>query len=301
MKHAVDHLVLCVKDLDRARDLYARLGFTLTPRARHPFGTANHLAQLHGSFIEVLGVADRAQIPQAGPGEFSFGAFNAAFLERRDGFSMLVFQTENARRDQHAFAARGLDTYAPFDFSRRALLPDGSAVTVAFSLAFVTHAAMPDVAFFSCQQHAPQYFWKPEYQRHANGALAIVEVVMAAEDPAGLADFFGRLVDPKAVTTEDNCLRIALSGGAIAVLDRDRLHAWCPEAVMRPSPAFVGYAVTVRDLDGAEAMLRQGEVPYRKRHDGLQIVPGDALGTVIEFRAAREHDTAPVPKGGTSE
>lgn len=301
MKHAIDHLVLCVDDLDRARNFYERLGFTLTPRARHPFGTANHLAQLQGNFIELLAVDDRTRIPLAGPGEFSFGAFNAAFLERCEGFSMLVFQSENAREDQRTFAAHGLDTYAPFDFSRRALLPDGSAVTVAFSLAFVTHPAMPEVAFFTYQQRAPQYFWKPEYQRHANGAAAIIEVVMAAEDPAGFADFFGRLVDPKALTAEGGCLRIALSGGAITVLDRDRLHPWCPEAEMRPSPAFVGYAVAVRDLDAAETILRQSEVPYRKRRGGLQIVPGDAFGTAIEFRAAQENDTAPMPKGGTSE
>jgi catechol 2,3-dioxygenase-like lactoylglutathione lyase family enzyme len=299
VKHAVDHLVLCVNDLERARGFYARLGFTLTPRAQHPFGTANHLVQMQGSFLEILGVADRTQIPAAAPGAFSFGAFNAEFLSRREGFSMLVFQSEDAHGGQRAFATRGLDTYAPFDFSRRALLPDGSAVTVAFSLAFVTHPAMPEAAFFTCQQHAPQYFWKPEYQRHANGAAAIVEVVMAAEYPAGFADFFGRLVDPKAVATEGNCLRIGLSGGAITVLDRDRLRAWSPEAEVRPSPAFAGYAVAVRDLDAAEAILRRAELPYRKRSGGLQIVPGDAFGTVIEFRAAQENDAAPMPTGGT--
>lgn len=305
VKHAIDHLVLCVDDLDRARDFYERLGFTLTPRAQHPFGTANHLAQLQGSFVELLAVADRTQIPRAGPGEFGFGGFNAAFLSRREGLSMLVFPSEDARQDQRIFAARGLDTYAPFDFSRRALLPDGNAAKVSFSLAFVTHPAMPDVAFFTCQQHAPQYFWKPEYQRHANGATAIVEVVMAADAPARFADFFGRLLDPQAVTTDGDCLRIALSGGAIKILDQDRLHAWCREAEMRPSPAFVGYVVAARDLDRAEAILRQAEVPYRKRGDRLQIVPGDAFGTVIEFRAAQENGSAAthdrVQQGGSSE
>jgi catechol 2,3-dioxygenase-like lactoylglutathione lyase family enzyme len=286
VKHAVDHLVLCVGDLGRARDFYARLGFTLTPRAQHPWGTANHLAQLQGSFLEILAVAERAKISPADDGEFSFGDFNARFLGRREGFSMLVFQSAEARQDQRAFAARGLDTYAPFDFSRQAVLPDGSAVTVAFSLAFVTHPAMPEAAFFACQQHAPQYFWKPEYQRHANGATAVVEVMMAADDPVRFADFFGRLLEPQAVTRDGGCLRIALSGAAITVLDRGRLHAWCPEAEMRPTPAFAGYAVAVPDPDRVEALLRHAEVPYSKRGDGLQILPDDAFGTVIEFRAA---------------
>ena len=38
--------------------------------------------------------------------------------------SMLVFASTDARRDQAEFAVRGLDTYAPFDFSRKAKLPD---------------------------------------------------------------------------------------------------------------------------------------------------------------------------------
>ena len=45
MVDGIDHLVLCVRDLERARDLYRRLGFTLTPPARHPFGTGNSLVQ----------------------------------------------------------------------------------------------------------------------------------------------------------------------------------------------------------------------------------------------------------------
>jgi glyoxalase-like protein len=285
MKRAVDHLVLCVKDLGRARGFYERLGFTLTPRAQHPFGTANHLAQLQGSFLELLAVADPTQIRPAAPGEFSFAAFNAEFLARREGLSMLVFQTADARQDQRDFAARGLDTYAPFDFGRRARLPDGSEATVAFSLAFVTHSAMPDAAFFTCQQHAPQHFWKPAYQRHANGARTVVEVVMAADDPAAFADFFGQLVEPLAVVRDARGLRTALDGGAITVLDRDALRGRWPDAPMPPSPAFVGYAVAVEDLGRVEAILRSADLPYRRRDGAVQIAPADAFGAVVEFRA----------------
>ena len=52
MTRGIDHLVLAVRDLEKARTFYQRLGFTLTPRAQHPWGTANHLAQLNGCFLE---------------------------------------------------------------------------------------------------------------------------------------------------------------------------------------------------------------------------------------------------------
>lgn len=35
-KRGIDHLVLCVRDLEAARRRYADLGFTTTPPARHP-------------------------------------------------------------------------------------------------------------------------------------------------------------------------------------------------------------------------------------------------------------------------
>ena len=51
MNRAIDHLVLCVRDLEAARAIYRRLGFTLTPPARHPWGTGNSLVQLQGNFL----------------------------------------------------------------------------------------------------------------------------------------------------------------------------------------------------------------------------------------------------------
>ena len=39
----IDHVVIAVRDLDRARIGWTRLGFTLTPRGRHlGQGTANY-------------------------------------------------------------------------------------------------------------------------------------------------------------------------------------------------------------------------------------------------------------------
>ena len=37
----INHLVLAGHDLEAMRSHYARLGFTVTPRGQHPFGTGN--------------------------------------------------------------------------------------------------------------------------------------------------------------------------------------------------------------------------------------------------------------------
>ena len=63
MARGIDHLVLPVHDLAQAMARYVALGFTVTPRAVHPFGTANALIQLQGCFLELLEVDDAAKIP----------------------------------------------------------------------------------------------------------------------------------------------------------------------------------------------------------------------------------------------
>lgn len=287
MNRAIDHLVLAVNDLEAAREAYRRMGFTLTPRAQHPWGTANSLVQLQGNFLELLAVAEPEKIPQAESGRFSFGAFNQSYLRRRQGLSMLVFQSSDARVDQTEFRARGLETYEPFNFERQAKLPDGSLKTVAFSLAFVTEPRMPEAAFFTCQQHAPEFFWKPDYQRHANGAQAVIEVVMLANDPGGLADFFGRLVEPDAVSRAEGALRVQLGEGALSVLDATRLAQRFPGVrlsdVLR-KPHFAGYSIAVDDLDVAEDVLERNGIAAVRTGDRLQIAAEHGFGTVIELR-----------------
>ena len=62
MQRGIDHLVICVRNMQQAQSRYEALGFTLTPRALHPFGTANRLVQLQGNFLELLCIADPGAI-----------------------------------------------------------------------------------------------------------------------------------------------------------------------------------------------------------------------------------------------
>jgi catechol 2,3-dioxygenase-like lactoylglutathione lyase family enzyme len=287
MTRGIDHLVLAVRDLDKARAFYEALGFTLTPRAQHPWGTANHLVQLNGCFLEILGIGEPAKIPPHTPGEFSFGAHNREFLARREGMSMLVFQSHDARRDQAEFAAAGLQTYAPFDFGREAKLPDGGIARVAFSLAFVTDPRMPESAFFTCQQHAPKYFWKREYQVHANGARTIAEVIMVAPDPPALADFFAKLQGRESVRPEDGKLGIATARGRISVLTPSAFARRFGIAGGGPaSPHFAAFRIAGVD-PGAEAKrLMAAQISHNHRGDVIQVPAIDAFGVAIELAAA---------------
>lgn len=282
----IDHLVLCVNDLDKARAFYERLGFTCTPRALHPWGTGNVLVQLQGNFLEVLAILDPAKLLPPTPGQFDFGRFCAEYLKKRQGFAMLVFQSKDARADQAAFKAAGLDTYASFDFERQAKLPDGTSARVAFSLAFVTHRRMPEAAFFCCQQHAPQYFWKPEYQKHANGARVVGEVVMRAPDPAVFADFFAGVQGRDAVRAAEGRLDVRTALGAVTLLDPRRIAERFPDMALpgpTDSPILAGYRIDVDDIAATEKVLRGNNVLARRHRGRLIVDPTDAFGVAIEF------------------
>jgi hypothetical protein len=186
----IDHIVLMTRDLARAQAAWTGAGFTCTPRAVHPFGTANSLIQMQGNFVELLEIDDPAKVADGSEETFSFAAHNRDFLaERGEGMSMLVLTSDDRDADLGDWTARGLRIYAPFDFERQAKQPDGAFQRVAFSLAFTTDPSLPGLAFFTCQQHTPEVFWKPQYQGHANGAERIVSVAVTAEDPSAAAAF----------------------------------------------------------------------------------------------------------------
>jgi hypothetical protein len=154
----INHLVLAGNDLEALRSKYQVLGFTVTPRGQHPFGTGNSVIQLRGTYLELLSVTVPQDVPEHQAGHFSFAAFNRDYLARHEGFSMMVLDTQDARADIQSWRSAGLQTYEPYDFSRIAKMPDGSEVTVGFSLAFVNHPAAPWLGLFACQHSMPEYY-----------------------------------------------------------------------------------------------------------------------------------------------
>ncbi len=242
----IDHVVVVSADLAGAAAGYREHGFTLTPRASHQdhMGTSNHLAQFaNHSFIELLEV-DRPDglDPHdftAVPPRFGFGAFNRDFVRGGNGMSMLVLASDDARGDLAGYEALGLQTYAPFDFERQAKLPDGSQVTVGFSLGFVTDPALPGIAFFVCQQHAPEYFWKPPFQQHANGAKGISTVYIAAAAPREHEEFFAKLTGGETGPVPGG-IQVSCGEQALLVLTPENLTERGLMPPQTPAPRFCG-------------------------------------------------------------
>ncbi|ESR23499.1 VOC family protein [Lutibaculum baratangense] len=290
MARGIDHLVIAVRDLERVRELYAAMGFTLTPVAQHPFGTANSLVQLQGSFLELLTLADAAAIPVPEPGAFSFPRFNQRFLDRREGIAMLVLETHDAVGDGQTFAKAGLQSYLPFEFGRDATMPDGTKLRVGFKLAFASDPLAPEAGFFTCQQLKPEAFWKPEYQRHDNTAVSVVETLIVSPQPADHRDFLLGFTGCDAVREVDGGLLFETPRGAVRVVSPATMRAAWGEAI--DGSAFdrariAGTVIGVADLRAAGRRLQGAGMTFAERGGRLVVGARDVMGTAIAFEEVR--------------
>jgi hypothetical protein len=284
---AINHLVLASHDLEAMRAHYQRLGFIVTPRGQHPFGTGNALVQLHGTYLELLAITAPQDVPERDAGHFSFAAFNRDYLARHEGFSMLVLDTADARADVKAWRAAGLQTYAPVDFSRAAKLADGRETTVRFSLAFVSHPAAPWLGLFACQHHTPEYFEQPRYLQHANGATAVQDVWIVGDTAPDLAGFFQTLTGAKTIS-EDPAIRedpsiatLQTRIGAI-VLARPQAfeHAFgLPAPHPQDGPHLAAFTVA------CETIGQLADLP--KARDRYVLAPEKNFGTAIGFKTTK--------------
>ncbi len=217
MPRGLDHIVHAVADLDGAAQVYRQLGFTVGVRNKHPWGTHNHIVQLPGFFIELLTLAE----PDKMTGDvFSekFGAYNRDFVDRGDGLSMLVLESQSAADDEAAFRSAGIADAAATRFDREASRPDGTPVKVAFTLAFANDKEAPDASFFTCQQHFPENFWNPAFQQHDNGVTGTAGVVLVADEPAHHREFLLAYTGATTARDERGGFTIDLPRGAISVV-----------------------------------------------------------------------------------
>ena len=287
----IDHLVIAVNDLSAARDRFSQFGFCTTPLGRQPWGTANHIVQFQNNFIELLGVLDPAKLVPMSDAHFSFSAHNDHFLRRREGMSMLVLSTGDAREDAAQWRERGLHVHEPVHWSRQAILPDGSENTVAFTLSFVTNPSMPEIAFFSCQQHNPEAFWKPQYQAHENGARGIASVTLVADDPAQHAAFFASLVDGATIDQRPGALSVHTAHGVIQVLTPKHFVASYPGTRLsgdRRGAVFMAAGVNVPDLGPVAACLEENGVVFSKSDSAIQVASDQCCGIGFEFTLIRD-------------
>lgn len=283
---AIDHLVLPTADLDVARDRLSALGFTVAPTGVHPFGTLNACVYLSdGTFLEPLAIGDAEVAEKAAAAGNVFVARDREYRDANgeEGFSALVFASEDARADHEEFVAEGISAGDMLTFSRPASDADGHTDTATFKLAFAADPLAPDVFFFTCQRkHVPKID-RSALQVHDNGASGIAAVMLSAANPTehtSLLSFVcGGPSEPAGITG----LGVATPNAEVVVLDSTELDGAL--GVRAPTDGLRLRAIVFRvpDINATESLLRSGGILCRRHGARLVVPPAPGQGAIFAF------------------
>lgn len=282
----LDHIGVAIKDLERGRATYERLGFTLTLRSIHrgsptpgapviPFGSGNHCAMFHEGYLEIVGLTDPAIFSNIKP-----------LVARYEGAHIVAFGVDSADATFRDLKARAIPIEAARDLQRDAAFgPGGKEMRhAAFRNMYFDQAAYPEARLIYIEHLTRDVLWQPHLLDHPNGVTALRDVFLCVADARAIADKYAGLFDVTAHRVTDDEWRIALARGTVWIATP---AAWARRsagaaAPVVPSPGGIGFRVT--DIAVTRALLANNGVETRAGPDGgLWVAPADACGTAVGF------------------
>ena len=116
----IDHLMICVPDLERGMTQYRRMGFNIHPGGVHPGkGTHNAIALNQEDYLELLAIRDPAEHRAAARGPGSPHAGMEEFIAAGGGIRYVILQSDDLAADVAAMRARGVDVSDVLDGGRQ--------------------------------------------------------------------------------------------------------------------------------------------------------------------------------------
>ncbi len=272
----IDHAIIGVRDLEKAREVYERLGFRATPRGRHVgWGTANYCLMFQDDYLEILGIVD----PAAETNNLDH------FLESREGLLSIVLRSFDAAATRAAWVEAGLDPADVKDLSRL-LEPD---TELRFQNVTLKSDATADVPMFACSHLTPEPMRQPGWTEHPNGALGIHTITAVTNDPAAAIEPMARVFGSAKITETDNTLAVHTGRGVILFAtpdDVDMLHPQLRSELETEQATLAVLSVRVRDLAGTAAWLNKVGVPFSRESSGMiGVDAAHAHGVMLEFTA----------------
>ncbi|MBO0738196.1 MAG: VOC family protein [Alphaproteobacteria bacterium] len=273
----LDHVIIGVRDLERARIAWTRLGFTLSPPGRHiGQGTANYCIMFPSDYLEILGVVDPSDFVQ----------HLDAFLAQREGAMASAFAPSGSPGEvRSALLDLGLHPSEPRPLGRQLELPEGTVVP-RFSLISLPPDETPGLECFICAHLTPELMRRPEWLRHANGACRLKGVHVLVENTAGLLRSYDRLFGIQQVTTTDAVASIHVGRHRIIFSTPDDFLAMHPALDLDgnfPLPGIVSLELAIENRDRSADYLTQWHIPFDELPDGSIVVPASEANGVILF------------------
>ena len=230
--------MICVADLDRGVDAYARIGFSVHPGGVHPgWGTHNAIAFNTDDYLELLAIRDRSEYLSHSP----FGGL-VDFLESGGGLRYVVVQSDDLAADVAAMRKRGVDVSDAAEGARRT--PAGKELRWKAAML----GRRDSLPLFFVQHLTPVEERRrqvPAAGRHPNGVLRADRAYIAVPDVAAAAEAYARVLGMPAPKVERG-----------TVINADM-------AVFNLGPTGVTVAQPAGPGPAADALSRRGPGPFQ--------------------------------------
>ena len=165
-----DHLVINNHfALEATRDLFATLGFTLTPESHHSLGSMNQLVMFNGHYLELIG------LPRHGE------RIRQELLDSPPGIDGLVFRSTDAAATARQLREQGFRVQPVQHFSRE-VAADGEQGEARFSTVRLAPGSFAAGRVYFCQHHTPEWVWRAPWLVHANGVKGIEALTVVAQN-----------------------------------------------------------------------------------------------------------------------
>jgi len=255
----IDHVVIAVRDLDRAEAQYRRLGFALTPRGHHmKLGSYNHCAMFGEDYLELLaqGTPPRPALER--------------FLRAREGILGIALRTADARQTFAELRKDGVAIADPVDFGRPVDTPAGQR-EARFTTTEIDNDTTAGLRVFFCEHKTPELVWLPQYMHQPNGVMGLAGLVVVDADRR-IAGVLKRALGEAASGVD------YLTPAAAA----ERFAGDPILAVAAPYVAAIRFRVS--DRAATARFLEGARIGSRKLANGtLQVASPDGMGAVLEF------------------
>ncbi|WP_407180511.1 VOC family protein [Bradyrhizobium sp. STM 3562] len=276
VRPVLDHAVINVMDrLDEAAAQYERFGFHLTERGHHSLGSSNHLAIFGENYLELLGYLPGREMNRAD------------LWKHPPGLTGLVFKSVDPDVVFAALKSRGVPAEQPLSFSRPVPLPTG-AEDARFRVVRVTAEQVQNGRTFFCHHDTPQLVYRPEWRAHPNGALDIVEFVIASTAPQRTAALYERMFGAPLLISRSGGVAFRAGVATVLVLEPSAVaERYASAAIVSEdgSDRMVALTFKVGSLDQPRALFDAAGVNYRPYADGIVVGHADAANVALGFTA----------------
>jgi Glyoxalase-like domain len=277
VKPVLDHVVINVAGkLDEAAAQYSRLGFHLTERGHHSLGSSNNLAIFGENYLELLGYLAGNETKRAD------------LWVHPAGLTGLVFKSVDADLVFAAMKERGVPAEQPMSFSRPVALA-GGAQDARFRVIRVSGEEVQNGRTFFCHHDTPELVYRPEWRAHPNGALDIVEFVIASHAPSRTAALYERMFGGPLLTKVPGGVSFRAGLATVRVLEPATVaerYAGAALVSEDGSDRMVALVFKVPSLDTPRAVLDKTGIGYRPYADGIVVSHADAANVALGFTAS---------------